>query len=87
MNITTNMTKARELHKDKVRVARKPLLEALDVEFQRALETNSNTTSIVEKKQKLRDAPGAAAIANASNETELKAAWDTSILGSTPYRS
>ena len=55
--IKTDMAKARELHKDNIREARKPLLEALDVEFQKALETSANTTDIVAKKQALRDAP------------------------------
>ena len=32
--ITTDMAKAREIHKNKIRAARKPLLESLDIEFQ-----------------------------------------------------
>ena len=57
----------------------------LDIEFQKALETSSSTTDIVNKKQALRDAPADSAIAAASNVAELKAQWNTSILGTSPY--
>ena len=55
--IKTDMTKAKELHKEKIREARKPLLSELDVEFQKALEKSEDTSTIVAKKQALRDAP------------------------------
>jgi len=83
--IKTDMTKAKELFKDNVRIARTPKLAALDVEFQKALETSGDTAEIVSKKQALRDAPAASAISAASTETELKAAWDTTLLGDNPY--
>ena len=83
--ITTDMAKAREIHKNNIREARKPLLESLDIEFQKALETSADTSAIVTKKQALRDAPAASGISTASNTTELKAQWDTSILGASPY--
>ncbi len=83
--INVNMTKARDIHRDKVRQARDPLLKAKDVEFQRAQETNADTTAIVAAKQALRDAPAAAAIDAATNTDELKAAWDTTLLGDSPY--
>ena len=79
------MTKAKELFKDVVRQARQPKLDALDVEYQKALETSSDTAAIISKKQVLRDAPAASAISTASTETELKAAWDTDVLGESPY--
>ena len=41
--ITTNMNKAKDFHKNKIREKRKPLLEALDIEFIRALETGADT--------------------------------------------
>tara|TARA_R100000278_G_scaffold19142_2_gene18637 strand:+ start:3727 stop:3987 length:261 start_codon:yes stop_codon:yes gene_type:complete len=85
--INVNMTKARDIHRDKVRQARDPLLKAKDVEFQRAQETNADTTAIVAAKQALRDAPAAAAIDAATNTDELKAAWDTTLLGDSPYQS
>lgn len=83
--IKIDMAKARELHKTKIREARKPLLEALDVEFQKALETGSSTTDIVAKKQALRDAPADSGIDSASTDVELKAQWNTAILGTSPY--
>ena len=79
------MAKAKEIHKQKIRIARAPKLIELDVEFQRALETGASTTDIVAKKQALRDAPANSNITSANSEAELKAQWDTSILGSSPY--
>ena len=55
MAIQVNMVKAKELHKGNIREARTPLLAALDVEFQKALETGADTTDIVAEKQRLRD--------------------------------
>jgi len=55
MSITINMTKAKAITKDRLRAERTPLLQAQDVAFQRALETNSDTTAIVAEKQRLRD--------------------------------
>ena len=83
--INVNMTKARDIHRDKVRQARNPLLAAKDVEFQRALETGANTAEIVAAKQALRDAPTSAAIEAATTPDELKASWDTELLGTSPY--
>ena len=83
--ITEDMTKAKELHKAKIREARADKFTALDIEYQRATETSADTSAIVAKKQALRDAPAASGISTASNTTELKAQWDTSILGTSPY--
>jgi len=60
-------------------------LQAKDLEFQRAQETSADTAAIVTAKQALRDAPAAAAIDAAKTADELKAAWDTSLLGDSPY--
>jgi hypothetical protein len=87
MSIGLDMSKAKDIHRNNVRAARKPLLEAKDLEFQRAQETNADTTAIVAAKQALRDAPAAAAIDAATNADELKAAWDTTLLGDSPYQS
>ncbi len=83
--IETDMTKAKEIHKTNIRNARTPKLVELDVEFQKALETSSSTTDIVSKKKALRDAPADSGIASAKTEAELKAQWNTSILGTSPY--
>ena len=83
--ININMNKARDIHREKVREARNPKLAAKDVEFQRALETGADTSAIVADKQALRDAPASAAIEAATTPDELKAAWDTELLGDSPY--
>ena len=83
--ITTDMAKAREIHKTKIRFARKSKLAELDIEFQKALETSADTSAIVAKKQALRDAPADSGIAAASDEAALKAQWKTDILGASPY--
>ncbi len=81
------MAKAKEIHKTNIRIAREPKLASLDIEFQQALETSSDTAAIVSKKQALRDAPANTAIDAATTEAELKAAWDTAVLGTSPYPS
>jgi uncharacterized protein YdaT len=53
--ITINMDTAKEITKARLREERKPLLEAQDVAFQRAIEASANTTAIVAEKQRLRD--------------------------------
>ena len=83
--IVEDMTKAKEIHKNNIRQKREGKLKELDVDFQRALETSADTSSIVAKKQALRDAPNASGITTAANITELKAQWDESILGTSPY--
>ena len=55
MKIEIDLAKAKNLKKESLRAERKPLLEAQDVAFQRALESSSDTTSIVKEKQRLRD--------------------------------
>ena len=83
--IKIDMAKAIEVHRTNIRNARADKLAALDVDFQRALETSSDTSLIVANKQALRDAPAAAGIATATTTDELKAQWDTTILGTSPY--
>ena len=53
--ITIDFNKAKEITKNRLRVEREPLLQAQDILFQRALETGSNTESIVAEKNRLRD--------------------------------
>jgi len=85
--IKTDMTKAKEIHKTNIRTAREPKLAALDIDFQKALETSSDTATIVSKKQALRDAPADAAIDQATSTDALKAQWNSGILGDSPYTS
>ncbi len=85
MGFGIDMAKARVIHKNKIREARTPKLVELDIEFQKALETGSSTTDIVNKKQALRDAPANSDIDSASDTDALKAQWQTDILGPSPY--
>jgi|TARA_A100001201_G_scaffold120687_1_gene104158 hypothetical protein len=79
MPLKINIDKAKNIWKDKIRVARKPKLEELDVEFVRAQETGADTSAIVAKKKELRDFP--AQVDSATTTDEIKAVWDTDKLG------
>ena len=85
--ITEDLAAAKVIFKDQIREVRKPLLEAQDVAYMKALEAGDSSaqTTAINTKNALRDAPAASAITDASNITELKAAWDTSLLGTSPY--
>ena len=85
--ISEDMTKAKEIFKDKIREVRGPLLDAEDVVYMKALEDDdaSAKTASVAKKKALRDAPANSKINSADTIAKLKAAWDTSVLGDSPY--
>ena len=85
--ISEDMTEAKKIFKEKIREVRKPLLEAEDVVYMKALEASDSTAQAasVAKQKALRDAPAASAITNADTIAKLKAAWDTSTLGASPY--
>lgn len=85
--ITEDLTASKVIFKDKIREVRKDLLEAQDVAYMKALEADDSSakTAAVNAKTALRDAPAASSITNATTITELKAAWDTSVLGTSPY--
>jgi len=85
MGFGIDMAKAKEIHRTNIRKARTPKLAELDIEFQKAQETSSDTTTIVSKKQLLRDAPADSAIDAATDEAALKSQWNTSLLGNSPY--
>ena len=63
------------------------MLADQDIAFMIALEADDSDaqSTIKNKKKALRDAPAASAITNASNITELKSAWNTDVLGDSPY--
>ena len=86
--ISEDLTAAKVIFKDKIREVRGPLLEAEDVVWMKAAESNDSDGKVasVAKKKKLRDAPAASAITNAVNITALKAAWDSDVLGASPYK-
>tara|TARA_R100001224_G_scaffold23241_1_gene12228 strand:- start:233 stop:499 length:267 start_codon:yes stop_codon:yes gene_type:complete len=87
MGFGIDMVKAREIHKNNIRTARTPKLAELDIEFQKAIETDdsSKKSEVAAKKQALRDAPADPSIAAASDAAALKAQWKTDILGNSPY--
>lgn len=70
--VSIDMQKARDIWRDKIRLARKPELEALDAQFMRALEAGADTSAIVAQKQALRDAPADPAIDAAQTPEQLK---------------
>ena len=53
--ITISIPKAKDITKDRLRVDRKPLLEAQDILFMQAQESGADTTAIVAEKKRLRD--------------------------------
>jgi hypothetical protein len=55
MAIIIDIDKAKDITKNRLRAEREPLLLAQDVAFQRALESNADTSAIVTEKQRLRD--------------------------------
>ena len=55
MPMQVNFSKAQAITKDRLRIDRKPLLEAQDVLFMKAQEAGSDTSAIVTEKQRLRD--------------------------------
>ena len=85
--ISEDLAVAKTIFKDKIREARTPLLAAEDVVYMKALEAGDSTAQAasVAKKKALRDAPAAKAITDADTIAKLKAAWDTSTLGDSPY--
>ena len=69
------MSKAREIHKSKLRKLRTPKLAALDVEYQRADEAGdvAGKKQIAARKQALRDVTADPRIAAATTPEQLKA--------------
>jgi len=92
MSIGIDVNKAKQIHKDKIRNVRQPLLEAEDIIFMRAVESNDDTakTTSSTKKQALRDATNivdsatitATDVVGVTNE--LKAVWNNDLLGDNP---
>ena len=72
--ITIDITKAKEVWKNKIRFARTSALAKLDIDFIKAQEQSLDTTSIVATKQILRDLPSQVDLANSINE--IKAVWN-----------
>ena len=86
--ISEDLTKAKEIFKTKIRQIRKSLLEAEDVVYMKALESSDADaqTASINKKKALRDAPANSKITDADTIDKLKDAWDTTVLGDSPYK-
>ena len=69
--ITVNLSKAKEITKERLRLERKPLLEAQDVAFMKVQESGGDTSAIVAEKNRLRDITKLAD--SATTTDELKA--------------
>ena len=85
--ISEDMTEAKKIFQDKIREVRTPLLEEQDTLFMKALEDDDSSaqSTIKTKKKALRDAPATKAISDADTIAKLKAAWDSTNLGDSPY--
>ena len=92
MPIGIDINKAKDIHKDKIREVRNPLLQAKDVEYMRAQESGNTekVAEIVAEKQALRDATtivndveiSATSVIGVTEE--LKQVWDENVLGTNP---
>ena len=79
--ITHDIDKAREIWRNKIRLARQPILEQLDIEYMRLSEQSADTSVIVATKEKLRGFPNKPEIDVATSIAELKEIWDNDLLG------
>jgi hypothetical protein len=77
MSVTIDMTKAREIWKNKIRAARAEEFKLLDMQYMRADEAGDADVkaAIVARKNLLRDATDNPAIASANTVEELSAVW------------
>lgn len=79
--VDVDMTSALAIHKDNLRAERKPRLDALDVEYMKALEAGTGADAIAAQKATLRDITGDARLAAATTPDELKALDLATLLG------
>ena len=91
-HIGINLNKAKDIQKERMRGVRKPLLEAEDITYMRAIEagdTDAQTASAT-RKQALRDVTQLVDNATITATdvvgitSELKAVWNTDVLGENP---
>jgi len=74
MGITIDITKAKEVWKNKIRFKRGAALKKLDLDFMKAQEVGTSITAIVTDKNTLRDLP--AQVDSATTVDEIKAVWN-----------
>ena len=75
MPVSINITKAKDITKDRLRADRTPLLAAQDILFMQAQESGADTSDIVTEKQRLRDITNQ--VNSMTTTTQLKAATVT----------
>ena len=80
-SVVEDMTKARVIHMDRIRVYRNAELAKEDIKFQRAIEADSavEKAAIINKKQTLRNLPATFDLSGASDTTELDALWPSEL--------
>ena len=80
-SVVEDMTKARAIHMDRIRVYRNAELAKEDINYQIAFEqdNNSKKNSVASKKQMLRDIPSTFNLSGATNGTELDALWPSEL--------
>lgn len=79
--VDVDMTAALAIHKGNLRAERKPRLDALDVEYMKALEAGTGADAIAAQKATLRDITDDARLAAATTPDELKALDLATLLG------
>jgi hypothetical protein len=82
-----NLEKAKEIHKDNLRVARFHTFNNLDIEFMKALESGDSVkvSEISSMKQELRDITKAPEIESVASIDELKSHWPDVLGAPNPY--
>ena len=80
-SVVEDITKARAIHMDRIRVYRNAELAKEDINYQIAFEqdNNSKKNSVASKKQMLRDIPSTFNLSGATNGTELDALWPSEL--------
>ena len=74
MGITIDISKAKEVWKNKIRFKRGMALKKLDIDFMKAQEAGTSTTSFAADKKTLTDLP--AQVDSATTVDEIKAVWN-----------
>lgn len=80
---TIDLEKAKDVWRDKIRVARDKKIKELDIKWMKAMEKGETTiaASIAADKQVLRDLPQREEISRASSVEELKSFWPSILEG------
>ena len=79
--VEIDMTNALAIHKDNLRAERAPRLDALDVEYMKALEAGTGADAVAAQKATLRNITDDARLAAAATPDELKALDLATLLG------